>query len=260
VNLILLFDEDFTSDDHVRLFGRRAKHVHEVHRAAVGDELVVGRLGGRIGRGRVLSVSRDEVSLAVELVSEPPAPSPVSLILAMPRPKMLKKVLQAIASLGIKRLVLLNSFRVEKSYFDSPLLAEARVREHLLLGLEQGRDTVLPEVLVRRRFKPFVEDELEGFCGADSKRLIAHPIAENGIEGCEVGSGAEPAVVAIGPEGGWIPYEVELFEQRGFQRFTLGQHILRVDTAVPYVVGQVDLARRLARLGGGSRLAHSPRL
>ena len=176
----------------------------------------------------------------------PPAPSPVGVVLGMPRPKILKKVLQAIASLGVKRLVLLNSFRVEKSYFDSPLLAEATIREHLLLGLEQGRDTVLPEVLVRKRFKPFVEDELDAAWPADAARLVAHPEASTGLEGLGVGAGAAPAVVAIGPEGGWIPYEVELLEQHGFGRFTLGAHILRVDTAVPYVVGQVELARRFA--------------
>jgi len=130
------------------------------------------------------------------------------------------------------------------------VLGEERLREHLLLGLEQGRDTVLPELLVRRRFKPFVEDELEVIWPARTGKLIAHPVAEGGVERCET-AGGERLVVAIGPEGGWIPYEVEMLEKRGFQRFGLGPHILRVDTAVPYIVGQLDLARRLgARTAG----------
>lgn len=250
MNLILLDHEDFAPGGLAVLRGRRLQHVREVHRAAPGDELAVGLLGGRMGRGRVEALTSEELVLAVELTDPPPPPSPVEILLGMPRPKILKKVLAAVASLGVKRLVLLNSCRVEKSYFDSPLLAEEKLREHLLLGLEQGRDTVLPELLVRRRFKPFIEDELDGLWPAGIRKLVAHPVAGTGIEGCGVG-GAVRLVVAIGPEGGWIPYEVEQLEQRGFQRFGLGPHILRVDTAVPYVVGQLELACRLASGAAG---------
>ncbi len=246
VNLILLTDEELRPDGTARVTGRRARHIAEVHRPAIGASLVVGRVGGRLGRGQVLYVAPEEVVLKVVLEAEPPRALGVDLLLAMPRPKMLRRLLQAIASLGIKRLVLVNSFRVEKSYFDTPLLASEAIHEELLLGLEQGRDTILPEVLVRKRFKPFVEDELDGLWG-EARKLIAHPAAPSTVEGCRTGLASEPAVVAIGPEGGWIPYEVQMLEQRGFEGFSLGPRILRVDTAVPFVLGQLALARRGGR-------------
>jgi RsmE family RNA methyltransferase len=242
VNLILLEDADFGTSGVARLTGRRARHVREVHQAVVGDELTVGRVGGQIGKGQVTASTEGEVILQVKLEHSPPAPLGIDLLLAIPRPKILRRVLQAAASLGVKRIVLLNSYRVEKSYFDSPLLAPAELRENLVLGLEQGRDTILPAIQIERLFKPFVEDRLDELWPR-TRRLIAHPVADAGIAPDAGGRTDELAVVAIGPEGGWIPFEVEMLEGRGFQRFSLGPRILRVDVAVPFIVAQVVLSR-----------------
>lgn len=243
MNLILLEAPDFAHDGRVRLGGRRARHIREVHRPAVGDELRVGKVGGLMGRARVESLDGDAVVLAPTLDEPPPPPLGIDLLLAMPRPKILRRVLQAVTSLGVKRIVLVNSYRVERSYFHSPVLGD-ELRENLLLGLEQGRDTVLPEVLVRRRFKPFVEDELLTLWPETTGKLLAHPIADGPVETV---AAAGPMVVAVGPEGGWIPYEVELLQAHGFRTFELGPRILRVDTAVPFVIAQAELARRMVQ-------------
>ncbi len=157
----------------------------------------------------------------------------------MPRPKILRRVLQATASIGVKRIALVGSYRVEKSYFASPFLAEDAIRAELRLGLEQGRDTIAPEVLVRRFFKPFVEDELDARYGPGVARLLADPGAAGPLEAAA--PAAPRAVVAIGPEGGWTPYEAGELARRGFRPFTLGDRALRVDVAVPFVVGQAEL-------------------
>jgi RsmE family RNA methyltransferase len=244
VNLILLFPDDFASDGTVRLTGRRARHVHEVHRAQVGYSLTVGRVNGQVGKGEVLSVEPDEVRLSVRLSEDPPPPTGLDLLLAMPRPKVLRRILQSAASLGARRIVLVSARRVEKSYFDTPFLEPAEIERNLVLGLEQARDTVLPEVVVRKRLRPFVEDELEAFWPrATCARLLAHPTAAPGLEGCGPGKTGSAAVLAIGPEGGWIPFELELLEAHGFSPFGLGPRILRVETAVPFAIGQVQLAR-----------------
>ena len=256
MNLILLFAEDFASDDTVRLTGRRARHVCEVHRARVGDSLTVGRVNGPVGTGTVLSVEPDEVRLSVCLSGDPPPPAGLDLLLAMPRPKVLRRVLQSAASLGARRIVLVSAQRVEKSYFDTPFLEPMEVERNLVLGLEQARDTALPEVLVRRLFRPFVEDELETLWPrASCARLLAHPAVERGLEDCDLGRSASPAVLAIGPEGGWIPFELALLEAHAFTRFSLGPRILRVETAIPFAFGQVQLARARAagRAAGSGR-------
>jgi RsmE family RNA methyltransferase len=152
--------------------------------------------------------------------------------------------------MGVKRIVLLGSYRVEKSYFASPHLAPAAMRSELLLGLEQGRDTALPEVLVRRFFKPFVEDELAARF-PERTRLLAHPVDASPLE---AHAPAEPrAALAIGPEGGWTAYEAEELRRRGFAPFSLGARVLRVDAAVPYAVGQAELWLRTSGAGAPGR-------
>jgi RsmE family RNA methyltransferase len=191
-----------------------------------------------MGDAEVLALSESEITLRPVLDADPPAPSPVSLLVALPRPKILRKVLQAAAAMGVKRVVLVGSWRVEKSYWGSPHLAPAAVRGELLLGLEQGRDTVVPEVLLRRLFKPFVEDELDAVF-PEPVRLLAHPTGAPSL-GALAPAGPR-AAVAVGPEGGWTPYEAEQLRRRGFLPFSLGPRVLRVDAAVPYAVGQATL-------------------
>ncbi len=201
-------------------------------RAAGGDVLHVGLLGGRVGQGEVLQLSERELLLRVTLKEDPPPRPRIDLLLALPRPKALRKLLPAAASMGVDRIVLLNAARVEKSYFESKVFAQ--VEELLLQGLEQARDTRLPEVLVRDRFRPFVEDELDALF-PQGARLVAHPL----------GAGPAPhregrALLAVGPEGGWVPFEIELLQQRGFAPFSLGPRPLRVEVAVPYALGALS--------------------
>lgn len=244
MNLLLLEPSELRSDGTARLDGRRAAHVREVLRAAPGDRVQVGVVGGRLGDAEVLGVEAASLVLRTTLVRDPPPPSPVSLLLALPRPKILRKVLQATASMGVKRLVLVGSFRVERSYFGSPLLAPDALRAELLLGLEQGRDTILPQVVVRRPFKPFVEDELDALF-PEPTRLLAHPADGAPLEASR--PAGDRAALAIGPEGGWTGYEAERLRGLGFAPFSLGPRVLRVDAAVPFAVGQAELWLRSRR-------------
>lgn len=234
MNLLLLEDDDFIADDRVLLSGRRLKHLHEVHRAEAGDSLRVGRLNGLMGSGQLLRLDADQAELSIQLDQPPPAKLPLTLLLALPRPKMLRRVLQTVSAMGVPRLILLNSYRVEKSFWQTPFLEPAAIREQLILGLEQARDTVLPEVIIEKRFKPFVEDQLPQLA-ADSLGLIGHPGAypacPRAVE--------QPVTLAIGPEGGWIPYEVEKLQEAGLQPVQLGERILRVETAVTALLARL---------------------
>jgi RsmE family RNA methyltransferase len=234
MNLLLLTPEDCPEPGVARLAGRRLAHVQDVHRAVVGDVLRVGMLGGLMGTGEIQAISRDELSLRVMLDTPPPEKLPLTLLLSLPRPKMLKRILQATAAMGVERLVLMNSFRVEKSFWTSPWLEPATVREQLVLGLEQARDTVLPEVIIEPLFKPFVEDRLPALCH-HSRRIVAHPGASRA---CPVALN-QPVTLAIGPEGGFIPYEVDKLVDTGFEAVHLGPRILRVETAVTALVARL---------------------
>lgn len=234
MNLLLLEEADFIAADRVVLRDRRLKHMQEVHRSEVGDSLRVGRVNGLLGSARLLRLEAREAELSVSFEHAPPAKLPLTLILALPRPKMLRRVFQTVATMGVPRVILVNSYRVEKSFWQTPFLEAAAIREQLILGLEQARDSVLPEIIIEKRFKPFVEDRLpavvEGTLG-----LVGHPgdfpACPRAVE--------QPVTLAIGPEGGWIPYEVDLLQASGLNPVQLGARILRVETAVTALLARL---------------------
>ncbi|WP_110685552.1 16S rRNA (uracil(1498)-N(3))-methyltransferase [Salinicola aestuarinus] len=235
MNLILLDPTDWTDADHATVRdSRRLRHLLEVHRAAPGDRLTVGALDGRIGSGELLSLDADAARFRVTLEREPPAPLPVHLLLALPRPRMLARTLEHTAALGVKQLTLLHTRRVEKSYWQSPELNPEKIHQHLMLGLEQARDTRLPTVTLEPRFKPFVEDRLPALT-AGRRALIAHP---GMASACPRGI-SEETVLAIGPEGGFVDYEVERLQEAGFEGIHLGERILRVETAVTALLSRL---------------------
>jgi RsmE family RNA methyltransferase len=234
VNLLLLEEADFISAERVILRDRRLKHMQEVHRSEVGDSLRVGRVGGLLGSAELLRLEPREAELSVSFDREPPAKLPLTLVLALPRPKMLRRVFQTVATMGVPRVILVNSYRVEKSFWQTPFLTPASIRENLILGLEQARDSVLPEIVIEKRFKPFVEDRLPAIVDG-TLGLVGHPgdfpPCPRAVE--------QPVTLAIGPEGGWIPYEVELLRASGLNPVQLGERILRVETAVTALLARL---------------------
>ncbi len=242
MNLLLLEPGEISAGGTVRLAGRRAEHLLKVLRVEPGRELRLGIVGGGRGTGRVTSVKGSEVELAAEVDDEPPPPPWIDLIVALPRPAVLHRLLQNAAAMGVGRLDLTAAWRVEKSFFGSPALAEDAIRRHLLLGAEQGMVTRLPEVRLHRLLVPFVR-ELEARSDPPHG-LLAHPGAAEPFEAVFPGSGR--IEIAIGPEGGWIDREVATFRAAGFAPFSLGPWILRSEAAVTSALAQAELLRRLA--------------
>ena len=238
MNLILLRGEDFVAPGQVRLIGRRLAHVREVHRAAVGDWLRVGLVGGGCGRGQVVALDEEGLELALPaegLALAPPPELPITLVLALPRPPSLRKVLQQGATLGVKRFCLIGAARVERSFWGSSALRPAAIEEELLLGLEQGRDTILPEVELWPRLGAFFAERWPALVdGADA--LLAHP---GDAFTCPCGQGRRRRVVVVGPEGGFVPEEVTRWVQAGCEPVSLGPRPLRVETAAVALLGRL---------------------
>ncbi len=231
MNIILLQQQDFSSTTEVCISGLRAQHINTVLRACEGDQLKVGLLNQKLGSGVITAITSNSITMVVNLIDEPPPVCPVHLVLALPRPKMLKRIVRTVAELGIKQLTLINSYRVEKSYWHSPALLQQNINEYLRLGLAQAGDTVMPQVNIEKRFKPFVEDQLPALADGRSA-YVAHP----GICNATSPKAGASILLAIGPEGGFIPYEIEKLQAGGLQTISLGERILRVETAVPYAI------------------------
>ncbi len=235
MNIIILFEDDFIDDKKVRLQGRRFGHIKQVHRAAKGDLLSVGLINGKIGKGVVIDITNDSVELEVTLTTHPPEKLPLVLVLALPRPKVFRRIIQAATSLGVKTIYLINSWRVEKSFWSSPVLIDENIEKELILGLEQACDTIMPEIFLRPLFKPFVLGELP-LIAADTVALTAHPKASSP---CPGGNINRPVTLAVGPEGGFIDVEIETLERIGFITVNFGKRILKTETAVPALISRL---------------------
>ena len=235
MNIILLAPEDWLDEHTVCIDGRRHEHICGVLKAEIGDALRVGLLGGLRGSGTVIKQSDQDTHLRVNLVESPLPRHPYDLILALPRPKMLRRVFRTAAEMGVAHLYLINSARVEKSYWQSPLLQPDRIKAALTAGLERAGDTALPQVHLHPRFKPFIEDQLPGLIRS-SACWIAHPGAPEALA-TQSGEG----LILLGPEGGFVPYEVELAQSMGAQPVRLSDRILSVDTAVTAALSQSAL-------------------
>lgn len=249
MNLILIFPEETRPDGRVTLTDQRAVHIRKVLRAEAGKTLRIGLLNGPFGTGTVEQVSGESVTLVCSWEAHSPACPPIDLLLAMPRPKVLKRLWAQFAALGLGRIVITNAEKVEKYYFDTHILAPEFFTARLLEGLQQARDTRLPDVSVVRNLQSFLENEAFPMVG---KKLIADPSGTQNIFQClenvgeKVPTIGKRVLLAVGPEGGWTPQELAMFEAHGFERFSMGSRILRTDTAC---IGLITLLAESLRKG-----------
>jgi RsmE family RNA methyltransferase len=241
VNLLLLTENDRVADDRYRVAGDRARHLREILGVAVGETVRAGLLEGAMGETRVVAVDDEVVELEGRLDGLPPPRADVDLVLAIPRPKMLRRLLPQITAMGVDRLVLLRTWRVEKPYLTARILRPEEYRPLLHEGMSQARTTREPRVTIEPLFRPFVEDRAADLF-AGTRCLVGHPTAETPLAEIRVASD-ERVTLAIGPEGGFLPFEIELLRAAGFEGITLGQRTLRVDTASLALLAQVGLLR-----------------
>jgi len=229
VNLLLLEPDELDARGRATLDDSRARHLLGVLRVVPDQTVRIGVVDGGSGTGRVLAAAAGRVTLECTIDAAPRRPA-VDLLLAVPRPKVLRRLWAQLAALGAGRIILTNAARVERNYFDTHLLEPAGYRPLLLEGLQQARDTQLPIVSVHRQFRILVEDHLDALTGP-SLRVVADPSAGEPIAGVAAREHGQRILLAIGPEGGWNGFELELLGAHGFHAVGLGPRTLRSDTA-----------------------------
>ena len=247
MNLLLFEPEEMMSDNTLVLNDRRSEHIIRVLGCEIGDIIRAGMVNGPVGSGEIVSITRGqenpEVLLRFTAESEAPDQPQIDLIMGLVRPIMLKKILAQAASLGVGSIFLINANRVEKSFFGARLLKEGNYRPYLLEGLEQAKDTFLPKLTIHNRFRPFVEDYIPTIAKTYTTMLVAHPEAPKRLKQLKAMGMKGRTLVAVGPEGGWVDFEIEEFLAQSFEPISLGNRILRTDTAVVSLLAQLMMLR-----------------
>lgn len=231
MNLLLVEPEDFVDEGLVTLAGRRAEHLRKVLRLAPGETVRLAEIDGRRGEGTLMSIAPGSATLKVAWLDAPPRPpAPVVLAVALPRPPSLRKVIVHATCLGVERICLFGSKRVEKSFWDSSAVGDAGLEEHRRLGMEQADDPRRIPIEKHRRFRPFVEDRLPELLAARPASLLAAHPGRGPV--CPVAAPGEASVIVVGPEGGLLDHELAALERSGATFVSLGPRILRVEAAV----------------------------
>ncbi len=235
MNLLLLEPADFINDSTACIQGNRLNHLLTVLESKAGDTLNTGLINGLCGTATVITINTQSATLSTVFDQPPPAPLPLTVILALPRPKMLRRIFRNIAEFGIKDIYLINSYKVEKSYWDTPALDTDTIAQYLKDGLMQAKDTLMPTVHLKKRFKPFVEDELSAII-QNKEAFVAHPYHAEPLPAAS----SDLRVIIIGPEGGFIDYEINLLQQHGVKAINMGERIYRVENALTLLSTQLS--------------------
>lgn len=233
MNIVLLDSRQTETELWSITSTRQLEHLQQHLQIQVGDNLKVGIREGRRYLTEIIEISEKSVQLKPLQEEAVPEKLPVTLIVALPRPKVLRRLIMDAVTMGVEKIILLHSYRVDKSYWQTPFLQQ--LDHYVELGLEQAGDTLAPEIALYKRFKPFVEDVLPGLISTDCPAFVAHPYAEQPMPFAL----QHPCNIVIGPEGGFIPYEIDLLIKNGCQAVSLGNRILRTETAIPYVLGRL---------------------
>lgn len=233
MNIVLLDPRQTQSEIWTISAKRQLEHLQTHLDIQVGDTLKVGIREGKRYLTKIVEISEKSVQLKPLQEEAVPEKLPVTLIVALPRPKVLRRLIMDAVTMGVEKIILLHSYRVDKSYWQTPFLQQ--LDHYVELGLEQAGDTIAPEIVLYKRFKPFVEDVLPGLISTDCPAFVAHPYAEQPMPFAL----QHPCSIVIGPEGGFIPYEIDLLIKNGCQAVNLGNRILRTETAIPYVLGRL---------------------
>ena len=234
MNIVLLEPDQIVNNDVWQIDNpRQLQHLRQHLELNVGDSLKVGIRQELRYLTEVLEISEQRIMVRPIQADTVPEKLPVHLILALPRPKVLRRIIMDAVTIGVERISLIHSYRVDKSYWQTPFLQQ--LDDYVTLGLEQAGDTIAPEIQLYKRFKPFVEDVLPTWINAERPAYVAHPYAEQHMpyaiqHGCSL---------IIGPEGGFIPYEIELLKKNGCQAMSIGNRILRTETAVSNILGRL---------------------
>ena len=256
----ILFDLGEIHDGRATFSDVRAEHVLTVLHGEVGQTLKTGVIDGLIGTSVIERIEGGCV--IVRCTHDTPSLPPwIDLVLAPPRPRVMKRLLPQLASLGVRRIVLVGADKVEKAFWGAQLLKEEIYRPLLVDGLQQAGTTIVPTIETFKSFKHFVDCKLDTHFEGQDVRIVAHPtpaplgeaalgeaallplhkVASRRLKRQEcrfpevaATSAALPhvPVLAVGPEGGWTDEEVVWLEEKGFARMSLGPRILRTDTAL----------------------------
>jgi len=219
---------DETNGDTAALIGDHALHLARVLRAQIGQQFDIST-GTSVRRGTITSISETRVDFALG-EEQPTAPSPdVTLALAIFKFDRMEWAIEKCTELGVNRIIPIVAHRTDSHLAAAASKRRERWQRLALQASEQSRRAVPPVIAVPIRLKDFCTGSVSPAC---APRQIVLAESVNDIPLRDALADRPPAVtLAIGPEGGWTGDELQWFQHAGWAVASLGDTILRAETA-----------------------------
>ena len=216
------------SGNRAALTGEHAAHLARVLRARIGEEFDIATTQG-VRRGRITSITAARVEFELGDAVEAPPARPVTILLAIFKFDRYEWAIEKLTELGVASIVPVIAERTDAHLAKASAKRAERWRRVALSAAEQSRRTAPPEIGEPVRLE-------ESLAGHGLRIVLAEPGAEaeqaaSLLDLVNAGTHDAPLTLAIGPEGGWTPRELDRFCQAGWQSASLGRLVLRAETA-----------------------------
>ncbi len=245
MNSLIVFDSEFIEPSVIRIGEPRVGQLWRAYSRLEGQVIRIAVFGGDRGVASLRKVDQSEMILDLGQMERSLPLRSIDLVVGLSRPQTVKKVIQTAVMSGVRSLRFVQTENGEKSYGTSHLLRPQALRDETVRALEQTGEGLAPCVTVHRSFLHFQKD---GLCllTSDSKtaKILAQPAGES-LASTSLLRDSESAVIAVGPEAGWSLGEVTGFEELGFRRVGLGPRVMRVEIALCFLLGQLQVLSRL---------------
>lgn len=252
MNIILFSEKDRKGESFVFEQGdERYSHITKVLKLKTGDSFKAGIINSELGMAHIKEMKKDKIIFDFVANARPSPLHPLHLILGIPRPIQLKRLLKDVATMGVSSIHLVGTVLGEKSYITSSLIANNEIGKHLIEGVAQAGSTLIPSHHIYSSL--YVALEQNAILGKNElkahnvRRLLFDVENANAKETLPLDSvfaKDEEFVLAIGSERGWVKSERELFKKQSFSTVTLGNRIMRCETATIAAISYV-----LSKLG-----------
>jgi len=224
---------DEVTGDTAALVGEHAAHLARVLRAEVGQEFDIAT-GEEVRRGTITTISYDRIEFALGTKQyHTPRPKPsaapkITLALAIFKFDRMEWAIEKCTEIGVARIVPVIARRTDAHLAAAAVKRHERWQRIVRQAAEQSRRSAPPEIAAPVKLKDLAGDVVS----AESvTRVVLAESEEDARLGDVLESWSSEIALAIGPEGGWADGELAWFHEEGWVAASLGNTILRAETA-----------------------------
>lgn len=240
---------DEVSGNTAALLGEHAAHLARVLRAEIGQEFDIAT-GAEVRRGTITSISDARVEFLLgEVLELTPLPQ-ITLVMAIFKFDRMEWAIEKCTEIGVARIIPLIAHRTNSHLAGAAAKRRERWERLARQASEQARRSALPEIGAPVNLK-----DLATLLPAGTRIVLAESLVESEDDlrlGRVLQSASSEVALAVGPEGGWADVELAWFRESGWASASLGDTILRAETAA-IVATAIALDASYARLDGRGR-------